>query len=118
MRVQRRFFNRIGVSRVTYLIIGLLILTSFVLTWSLSSVPAEAVAHIYVDTFDDELNDDGDCSLREAIQTANTDTVIDECTQGDGPDIIHLPAGTYTFRYSALGSPAISLVTSMCTPII
>ena len=30
------------------------------------------LATITVDTFDDELNSDGDCSLREAIEAANT----------------------------------------------
>ncbi len=34
---------------------------------------------ITVTTTDDELNADGDCSLREAIQAANTDTAVDDC---------------------------------------
>jgi CSLREA domain-containing protein len=51
---------------------------------------------ISVDTFDDELNSDGNCSLREAIQAANTDSSVDACAAGSGRDVIVLPAGTYT----------------------
>ena len=51
---------------------------------------------IYVNTEIDELNADGDCSLREAIQAANTDSAVDACEAGSGADTILLPAGTYT----------------------
>lgn len=50
---------------------------------------------ITVDTFDDEWTEDGDCSLREALFSANRDSAFDECAAGDGPDTIVLPAGTY-----------------------
>jgi CSLREA domain-containing protein len=50
---------------------------------------------IIVNTTADELNDDGDCSLREAVQAANTDNFVDACTAGSGDDTIELPAGTY-----------------------
>ena len=36
-----------------------------------------------VDTLDDELNSDGDCSLREAIASANENTSVDLCPAGD-----------------------------------
>ena len=36
-------------------------------------------ATLTVNTTDDELNTDGDCSLREAIQAANTDAAVDAC---------------------------------------
>jgi CSLREA domain-containing protein len=51
---------------------------------------------IVVDTTDDELNADGDCSLREAIQAANTDAAVDACPAGFGHDTVIVPAGTYT----------------------
>ncbi len=64
------------------------------------AAPAPRVAHaatINVTTTDDELNADEDCSLREAIEAANTDAVVDACTAGSsGMDTIYLPAGTYT----------------------
>ncbi|MEX2457441.1 MAG: CSLREA domain-containing protein, partial [Actinomycetota bacterium] len=54
-----------------------------------------AATTITVTTTDDELNGDGDCSLREAIVAANTDAQTDECAAGSGADTIVVPAGTY-----------------------
>ncbi len=57
------------------------------------------VAHattITVNTTDDELNSDGDCSLREALRAANTDASVDTCIAGNGADTIILAAGIYT----------------------
>ena len=51
---------------------------------------------ITVTTTADELNQNGNGSLREAIQVANTDTAIDACAAGSGTDTIILPAGIYT----------------------
>jgi CSLREA domain-containing protein len=45
-------------------------------------------AVINVDTTEDELNNDGDCSLREAVVAANTDSAVDTCTAGSGQDSI------------------------------
>ena len=59
-------------------------------TWAISSTT------IHVNTTIDESNTDGDCSLREAIQAANTDTPVDGCPPGSGTDTILLPAGTFT----------------------
>jgi CSLREA domain-containing protein len=48
-----------------------------------------SAATITVTTSDDELNNDGDCSLREAVAAANTDEEVDNCEAGeDGPDDI------------------------------
>lgn len=44
--------------------------------------PAAHAAFIIVNTLDDELNNDGDCSLREAVQAANTNVAVDACTAG------------------------------------
>jgi CSLREA domain-containing protein len=62
------------------------------------ALPARAAgeAVITVDTTDDELINDGDCSLREAIRAANTNTAVDACPAGGvGTDTIILPAGFY-----------------------
>jgi len=56
----------------------------------------QPAAPFTVTTTADELNDDGDCSLREAIQAANTDSAVDACPAGSGDDTIILPAGVYT----------------------
>lgn len=60
---------------------------------------------IQVTTTADELNNDGDCSLREAIQAANTNTAVDACPAGvaDTPDEISIPAGTYTLSRVGTG---------------
>lgn len=57
-----------------------------------------AAAQIYVTTTDDELNLDGDCSLREAIEAANTNSPVDNCIDnGTGfYDTIVLDVATYT----------------------
>jgi CSLREA domain-containing protein len=56
-----------------------------------------------VDTVADELNANGHCSLREAIQAANQDVAVDGCTAGSGDDTILLPAGIYTLTLSGAG---------------
>ena len=63
---------------------------------------AEA-AIITVNTTADELNSDGDCSLREAITAANTDSPVDACPAGIGDDTITLPAGIYTLTIAGTG---------------
>jgi CSLREA domain-containing protein len=60
-------------------------------------------ASITVDTTADELNGNGDCSLREAIQAANTDSAVSGCTAGSGADSITLPAGTYLLTRTGPG---------------
>jgi CSLREA domain-containing protein/uncharacterized repeat protein (TIGR01451 family) len=63
---------------------------------------AQADTVITVTTTTDELNSDGDCSLREAIQAANTDAAVDACPAGSGADTIVLsPTTTYPI---AIGS--------------
>ena len=71
-------------------------LMTLLLTLGALSSPAQAATTIIVTTTDDELNSDGDCALREAIQAANTDTAVDACPAGSGDDAITLGAGSYT----------------------
>ena len=55
--------------------------------WLLSTASARAApagSIITVTTTDDELNGDDHCSLREAIQAANTDAAVSGCTGGSG----------------------------------
>jgi CSLREA domain-containing protein len=52
-----------------------------------------------VNTLEDELNSDGDCSLREAIEAANTNAAVDDCPPGNGvvtDTIVFSAAGTIT----------------------
>ena len=39
--------------------------------------------NLLVTTLEDELNTDGDCSLREAVEAANTNAPLDACPAGD-----------------------------------
>ncbi len=54
-----------------------------------ASLPVAPSPTITVNTLDDELNSDGDCSLREAITAANTNVAVDACPAGiPGADTI------------------------------
>ena len=61
---------------------------------------------IVVTTPLDELNSDGDCSLREAIRAANTDALVDGCGAGSGPDNVSVPAGIYNLTIAGPGEDA------------
>lgn len=66
------------------------------LGWTATPTQPARAATLTVTTTSDELNSDGDCSLREAIIAANTDAAVDACPAGNGADTINLAAGTYT----------------------
>jgi CSLREA domain-containing protein len=59
------------------------------------AAPVASAATISVTTTEDDLAIDGNCSLREALQAANLDRVVDACRAGSGADTIVLAAGTY-----------------------
>ena len=63
----------------------------------LAARPASArlQSTITVTTPSDGLNEDGLCSLREAILAANTDTQVDACQAGSGSDVITIPQGNF-----------------------
>ena len=71
--------------------------------------PAASAATITVTTLDDERAVDGDCSLREAVEAANTNTAVDLCAAGedgdDGDVITFLPTlagGTITLTQQGM----------------
>jgi CSLREA domain-containing protein len=72
------------------------LLTLALLLVGFGSIDRVYAATITVTTFADNLTDLGDCSLREAIQAANTNTAVDACAAGSGADTISLTAGTYS----------------------
>jgi CSLREA domain-containing protein len=47
---------------------------------------------------------DGECSLREAIQAANTDAVVEACPAGSGADAVFIPSGFYIKLISLEGN--------------
>ncbi len=73
-----------------------------------SATPTHAGAIIIVNSNLDVLNpNDSNCTLREAIIAANTDTASGgayaECPAGSGADTILLPPGTYTLTLAGTG---------------
>lgn len=67
-----------------------------------------AATTITVTTTTDELQKDGDCSLREAIRAANLNTAVDACLAGSGSnvDTIMLPAGRYALGIAGTNEDA------------
>jgi CSLREA domain-containing protein len=61
-----------------------------------------AAADLSPTTFADGVQDDGLCTLREAILAANTDAAVGGCPAGSGADRVLLTAGTY--RLSVTGA--------------
>lgn len=54
----------------------------------LGSFPVHAAGTITVNSVTDQIADDGQCSLREAVIAANTDTATGGCPAGSGADTI------------------------------
>ena len=79
-----RFIRWVGVA---------LVVTLFAL--GLGTQPARGSSIIAVDSTDDSTDTDGNCTLREAVIAANTDSAVDGCPAGSGTDTITLPAGNY-----------------------
>src|SRR6476661_4008268 len=47
-------------------------------------------------TTTDDITNNGNCTLREAVQAANTNAAVDACPAGSsGPDVIQLGTGSY-----------------------
>jgi CSLREA domain-containing protein len=78
-------------------------LSLFAATVAVALTTQVHAASITVNTTNDELNTDGDCSLREAIQSFSTQSAVDGCVAGAGNDTITLPAGTYTLAIPGSG---------------
>lgn len=88
-------------SLILILLLGLFVGVTAVTAASLLRTPH---ALIVVNTTDDELNSDGDCALREAIQAANTNTAVDACPAGGViSTTINLPVGTYPLAIPGAG---------------
>lgn len=70
------------------------------------TTPTARAATITVNTTADEVNNDGDCSLREAIIAANENRAVSGCPAGSGADTIRLPAGNYVLSLAGTGENA------------
>ena len=100
--------------------------------WAAAASPARAADTIVVTTTDQEINGDADCSLQEAIYSANLDdnlapdpaTPLDPtpvletgCVAGSGADIIELPPLS-VFNFTNSISDYANYVGPSVTPII
>src|SRR5262245_12191289 len=85
----------------------LLLLAAGVLTIGASSADANTID---VTIADDVVADDGRCSLREAVRSANLDAApfasAGECAAGDRADTINLPTGTFPLSISGTDEDA------------
>jgi CSLREA domain-containing protein len=68
--------------------------------------PASRAATITPDTLTDDNVNNGNCTLREAIISANADAADDACTGGSGADTINLSAGPYELSVGPAGDDA------------
>ncbi len=62
---------------------------------ALACAASVQAAVITVDTTADDLTNNGNCTLREAIRSANANGAFDACVAGNDPDEIIVPAGVY-----------------------
>ena len=71
-------------------------------------ISSQAATTITVNSTLDEAKNDGSCTLREAIMSANKDKESGkkrgECPAGSGADTIIIPSGIYTLTKSDSGS--------------
>ncbi|MEN9564194.1 MAG: hypothetical protein RIR73_2438, partial [Chloroflexota bacterium] len=79
------------------------------LAGSVTSVTPAYAAGIVVNTAVDENNTGSDCSLREAITAANTDSAYGGCPAGSGSDAITF-AGNYTITLAGSQLPTVTTV--------
>lgn len=95
------------------------VLTAFAL--GVLATPVVHAATITVTTTADDTTANGNCTLREAIQAANSDAAVDACVAGSGADTIELAASsTYTLTVAdntdpTLGPNGLPIITSTVT---
>ncbi|HYN35394.1 MAG TPA: choice-of-anchor Q domain-containing protein [Actinomycetota bacterium] len=70
-----------------------------------SAAPAAAES-ISVDEDEDEFNSDGDCSLREALEAANTNAAIDDCPAGSSTETDDILLDADRYELSRTTGPA------------
>lgn len=82
----------------------LLVMDALVLV--LCTAGAGQATTIVVDSPGDDTTINGNCTLREAVIAANSDTAVDACAAGSGADVITVPAGTYLLTLVGSGEDA------------
>jgi CSLREA domain-containing protein len=69
-------------------------------------ISAAGAAMIPVNSTADDTAANGNCTLREAVIAANTDSAVDACPAGSSADVITVPAGTYVLTQTGGGEDA------------
>jgi CSLREA domain-containing protein len=82
------------------------LVVAFGLVWTGGARRADAAVTLTVTTTDDELNADGDCSLREAVRAANLHALVDACAGRNGGVMITVPAGAYVLTLAGANEDA------------
>ncbi|HEX6208316.1 MAG TPA: choice-of-anchor Q domain-containing protein [Actinomycetota bacterium] len=85
--------------------IALLPALTLLISLALPAAPSGGATVLHVTTTDDEIVNDGDCSLREALIAAETDAPRDACPAGSGADVVRLPAGVFVLTIPPDGTP-------------
>jgi CSLREA domain-containing protein len=82
----------------------------------LLAAPPVQAATISVNTTLDETGNVAQCSLRDAVAAANTDTVQGGCSAGNGTDTISLPAGSFVLTVGELSLTGPTTITGAGAP--
>jgi CSLREA domain-containing protein len=93
-----RFLKSIGFLLLLILLGGLL--------WVVNPIRRALAATITVNTTADDNTVNGNCTLREAIIAANTNTAVDACPAGNDTDTIFVPSGVYTLTMAGANEDA------------
>jgi CSLREA domain-containing protein len=83
---------------------AVVLVTSLAVLALAGSAQIGAAVTITVGTTVDDFTVNGNCTLREAIRAANTDSRVDACPAGSGADTIVLPSGMYTITVANPGN--------------
>src|SRR5690606_35546081 len=86
-----------------YRLLGTILFTLLFAPTLLPTSSVYADTTITVNTFDDGLDTNADCSLREAIRAAKLNAAVHACPAGSGDDLIILPTGVYTLTIPGQG---------------
>jgi CSLREA domain-containing protein len=88
------------------LAVGARLLGALLVTTALLGAPNALAANIAPSTFADDNTINGNCTLREAVRSANLNGGVDNCQTGTGADTITLAAGTYALSLGPSGEQA------------
>lgn len=90
--------NKLAATIFNYCLIFAIIMTCSIVVGS--SKAQAATLNVTAGAVDTTTN--GNCSLFEAVSSANTDAVVDACSAGSGDDSINIPNGSYDLSVNSV----------------